>query len=148
MQKYEREIEELLERLETEAGSAPPRPIRRDQRAPHLPRRRRKSVVSSLRTFIARNAPNPSQMMLAGIAIIFFAWILPLGPLEQWARLFGALLFLGAIVLNLLGANRFGREEKTWRGRPVEPDPPSWGDMKARMQDSARDFKRRFRRRY
>jgi hypothetical protein len=86
--------------------------------------------------------------MAFGFGLLVLAWLLPLGRLEQWVQMAGVLLFLGAIVLGLLSGGRVGREEKTWRGRSLEPERPTWGEMKARMEDSARDFKRRFRRRY
>lgn len=148
MQKYEREIVELLEKLESEEVEAPPRPIRRD-RPPQLPRRRRRSVLSSLRSTIANSAPNPGQLMAIGLGIILLVWLLPLpAVVQQWLRMAGVLLFLGAIVIGLFNNNRMGRRDrKTWRGRPVEPEGPSWDEIKGRMGDSARDFRDRFRRR-
>lgn len=149
MQKYEREIEELLERLETEEGNAPPRPLRRD-RPPQLPRRRRTPVLSALRHTLARTAPNPGKLMAAGFGLVVLAWLLPLSAsIQNWVQMLGIILFLGAIVVGLLGGGRRTLyEEKTWRGRSVEPERESWDDVKARFADSTYSIRRWFRRRY
>ncbi|MBA2364247.1 MAG: hypothetical protein H0V86_12040 [Chloroflexia bacterium] len=150
MQKYEREIEELLERLETEEGNAPPRPLRRD-RPPQLPRRRRTPVLSALGNALSRYTPNSGQLMAAGFGLVVLAWLLPLpGVIDGWVKILGVILFLGAILVGLLGGGRGRRslyEEKTWRGRSVEPERESWDDIKARMADSTYSIRRWFRRR-
>lgn len=149
MQKYEREIEELLERLETEEGNAPPRPLRRD-RPPQLPRRRRTPVLAAIGQTLVRGVPNSGQLMLAGFGLVVLAWLLPLSPvLDGWVKILGVILFLGAIVAGLLGGGRHSPyEQKTWRGRSVEPERESWDDIKARMSESTYKLRRWFRRRY
>lgn len=145
MQKYEREIADLLERLESEQPE-PPRPIRRD-RPPNLPRRK-SSFGSSLRQALGVVRVSPSQLMVGGIGLVILSWLVPWSSLQQWVAVLGVLLFLGAIVISMVDRRGSSRPEKLWRGRPVEPDDRSWGDIKTQMSNAARDFKRRFRRRY
>lgn len=147
MQRYEREIDELLERLETEQPQGQPQTVRRE-RPPQLPRRRRTSVFSAVRGAIARYTPTAGQLMAIGIGLVLLAWLLPLGALGAWFRTLGVLLFLGALVVGFLRGGSGGRQDmKMWRGRPIDEPSPSWDELRTRMADTTRDFRRRFRRR-
>lgn len=146
MQKYEREIVELLERLESEETEAPPRPVRRDH-PPRLPRRRRTSVLSEVRRILARSAPDPGKLMLFGFGLVILAWLLPLGEFSPWLRMAGVVLFLGAFVIGFMNNSRGISEEKKWRGRSLEPERPSWDEFRSRMEESSQNFRRWFRRR-
>lgn len=149
MQKYEREIEELLEKLESQETQAP-RPVRRD-RPPNLPRRR-SSTGSSLQQVLRAIRVTPSQFVVAGLALVILSWIIPSGiasgGLKEWVAIIGVLLFLSAIVSSLFVRNRTNRPEKLWRGRSLEPEDKSWSDIRSQVGNAARDFRRRFRRRY
>ena len=86
--------------------------------------------------------------MTSGIGLLLLSWIIPTAGLKEVVAVLGVILFLLPIVNNLFGGNLGeARSEKTWRGRTVEPEDTSWGDLRARVEDSARDWKRRFRRR-
>ncbi len=150
MQKYEREIVELLEKLESEEADAPPRPIRRDY-PPRLPRKRRTSVLHEMRRLLVRRAPDPGKMMAAGFGLIILAWLLPLvlpiGALSSWLRIAGVVLFLGAFIVGFMNNSRGVSQDKKWRGRSLEPDRPAWDDLRTRIEDSGQNFRRWFRRR-
>lgn len=145
MQKYEREIEELLERLESQAPESP-RPIRRD-RPPNLPRRR-SPFTSSLRQAISAGVRSPAYFMPTGLGLVILSWILPNSTLQEWVAVIGVLLFLWPIVANIFDRNRPGPRQKTWRGRSLDPEEKSWNEIRDHLGSAARDFRRRFRRRY
>jgi len=98
--------------------------------------------------------PNPSlspaYYMTSGLALVVLSWIVPISGIRQWLAILGVLLFLWPIVANVFtrGAHTTGRPEKAWRGRSIESDDRSWGDIRRQMDGAARDFRRRFRRRF
>jgi hypothetical protein len=85
--------------------------------------------------------------MTTGLGLVILSWLLPDGLVKQLLVVLGVALFLWPIAVNLLGRNGGNRSEKTWRGRPVEPTPADWGEFRHRIEGSARDWRRRFRRR-
>ncbi len=148
MQKYEREIEDLLQKLESEEGHVT-RPPRRD-RPPQLPRRRQ-PMRSPFTALPKVSSLSSGQWMATGLGLVVLSRLLPesLPVVRQWLAIIGVLLFLWPIAHGLLTGGRGHREEKLWRGRSIESDDNSWGEIRARMESSVRDFKRRFsRRRY
>ncbi|MDQ3855504.1 MAG: hypothetical protein M3281_03825 [Chloroflexota bacterium] len=145
MQKYEREIAELLERLE-EQDRQTPGPVRRDH-PPQLPRRRA-PVRPRANPFRALSL-SPAASMMAGLGLVILSWIVPNATLQQWLAVLGVVLFLWPIVGNLFSRRSYGSHQtKTWRGRSLEPEERTWGEIRASMGNAARDFRRRFRRRY
>lgn len=142
MQKYEREIEDLLQKLETE-DSQGPRPMRRD-RPPQLPRPR-PTVVTPVRNSVRNVHVGAGHLMIAGLALLFASRMLP-GAAAEIVAVAGVLLFLWPIVGSMLTGGA-PREETRWRGRTIDADENSWGDVRSRLEDGAREFKRRFSRR-
>lgn len=145
MQKYEQEIAELLERLEADERSAPRR-VRRDL-PPQLPRRRN-PVLGRVRRLLAGRRVTSGRLMLGGLSLVVISLLVPNGPVQQALAILGALLFISPVISSLVGRRPAAPSEKMWRGRRLDDDDPSWSEVRSRMESSARDFRRRFRRRY
>lgn len=145
MNRYEQEIADLIEKLEEKEHQSP-RLYRRD-RPPQLPRRR-SSLGTIVRKVVNAVRLSPMHFMVIGLALVILSMFIRQHAVSQWMAIIGVVLFLCPIVVNLISRGSYGREEKMWRGRPVEPDETSWNELRNRMEHAAHDFKRRFRRRY
>ena len=120
--KLQREIEELLDRLD------------------HFPTRRpvwsrfTGSVSGAVRSFASlfRGLRLPrislGQILLAGIALIVIGYVLNPGDasVTRIVIVVGIVLFLGAFILSLRRQSR--APEKRWRGVPMEMGGPGSGD--------------------
>ncbi|TAK28610.1 MAG: hypothetical protein EPO21_22660 [Chloroflexota bacterium] len=122
--KYEREIEELLEQLE-----------RTDQFVPHKPPRRGQSRLARWTCKLRQNTSglriqlSPGWLMAAGVALMLLSIFLrPVlhgvsGPLG----LGGIALFFAAYLFAFRRQNTKYHREKRWRGRIIElPRRNSW----------------------
>ncbi len=147
MQKYEREIAELLEKLESEDQRSH-KHFRRD-RPPQLPRRR-SSLTSLLRRLGRALRLSPMHFLVGGLALVVISWLIPYHAVSRWVFVVGVLVFLWPIISSLLNISRPGRgDEKLWRGRRIdEPDEAPWSELRNRVEHAVHDFQRRFRRRY
>ena len=127
--KVQREIEELLDRLDNfvpeERLASKIRKRHRDTTGPGVIERgwRRLSHLSL------------GQVMLAGLAIIFRAWMLGsrmalLGSFTNPLMILGIVLVIGAFVLSVVNGDSRrtiagGRQEKRWRGQVIDYSEPS-----------------------
>ena len=111
--RYEDEIEQLLNELESEAPDAPVAPVDApppldDQPSPFAPTPRRSKAFIS-----------PTKLAIAGGALaiigLFVAKIM-------WLSLAGLVIMAGAIAWMFF--RRMGNQsQQYWRGRPIEPEP-------------------------
>ncbi len=133
--KFEREIEEILAKLDDDLpaeksdtqGGSPRSPVSLDKK------RQQRAKAERVRT--ARPSPfqnfNPTTLLFAGAAIMFGGLILSgfWGP-AIWASLAGVLLFIGAFFWSFRKAARPGgtpsRQGHYWRDRWID-DSPSGG---------------------
>lgn len=115
-QKYEREIDEILRRMDT--GPAPTgrvlTPLPPIERPP--PRRARFNWSGSVRVNIT-----PSTLMIGALSLAIVTyplqWVYP--PAVGAAGLVSAAMLIGAVLLSIFGARR-GGPSRTWRGQPME----------------------------
>src|SRR5581483_6599017 len=131
-ERYQREIEELLRRLD---GRPRPEPLSR-----RLSRRTagfRSGFQSALRSFLRR--PPVEQFMIASIALVLVSLILglpmfgALATVAYWTSILGLLFFVLAIGLSI--ANRRpsssggcgGGGDRYWRGQVIEYRPRNEG---------------------
>lgn len=112
--KFEREIEDLLNRLDKFPSQGPAYRVRRA--VAHR-------VLSLQRRIALRLARlSVSQIMLAGIALIFIGYFFRAGLPGIWYYLviLGLILFFTSFVISLLGGGRrSGSGRIYWRGRPA-----------------------------
>ena len=122
--KYEREIEELLEKLD-----------RSDQFVPQRPHRPRQSGFSRWIQTLRQNASgmriqlSPGWLMVAGAALMLFSIFLRpvLHGVVFSLGLAGLALFLAAYLFALRRQNTTFFREKRWRGQIIElPRRNSW----------------------
>ena len=121
-QKYEREIDEILERLERQGQQLPQQPLRRrDQpRWPRLPPVSTVSVRWTSGTWLALSLGLP---LLATL----LTSLVP--PFASWLVIAGILIFLSPLVLRFVAWSRQDRRP-TWRGRPMI-EMPNRGNSRA-----------------
>jgi hypothetical protein len=118
--KIQREIEDLLSRLDDLPAERKP-----------IPMRRRSRQASS---FVGGALANLSvrHVMIASLALIVFGFVAKKAypDFGQWTLIAGVLLFVTAIVLSAL--NRGGppapASEKRWRGQSMNLTGPTLGD--------------------
>lgn len=136
--RIEREIEEILERLEKK-GSAPARPqppegAGKDPIA-FTPRRRRRSVASRVASaFSFRLGVSPANLLFVGAGIMIVGFILATAwePFI-WLSLAGVGVFLFAFVWSFFrrpGTRTAGAPpERYWRGQRIDYDTPNPGPI-------------------
>ena len=114
--RVEREIEEIMAKLETPAPGRAPVRLRRSWRSRV---RRTLGRVPRPRTSLTRL--NAGSMMLWGIGLILAALLLRMvsAELTRWAVILGLILFFGAFVVGFLHEEpgSFGSGETYWRGQ-------------------------------
>jgi hypothetical protein len=117
--RIQREVEELLESLETNA----PKPTLSSRigdavRAPFraLSRARRNLSLPSI---------SAGQVLLAGVVLIVVAWVVG-GANDEWRWVLaaGVFLFIGAFIWSLRRQSR--PPEKYWRDKPLELQDRRW----------------------
>ena len=111
--RYEQEIEQLLNELETDAPEPSPAPADApppldDQPSPFAPRpRQRKAFIS------------PTKLAIAGGALALIGLFL---ARLMWLSLAGLVLMAAAVAWMFI--RRMGNQsQQYWRGRPIEPEP-------------------------
>lgn len=144
MHKYEREIADLIEKLESQDKHTTATHVR--GRPPQLPRKR-STLGNLLRRIASVIHLSPLTFMVAGLVIVLLSALIRQHSISQWLTIIGVVLFLWPIAANLISRGRSARDTKMWRGRVVEPDEPSWSELRTRMEHAAHDFRRRFRHR-
>lgn len=111
--RYEQEIEQLLNELESEVPEPPTAPADApppldDQPSPFTPRQRRPRILIS-----------PTKLAIAGGIVAAVGLVLVKIPMLSLA---GLLIMAGAVAWMFF--RRMGnRQQQYWRGRPVEPEP-------------------------
>ncbi|ACZ42183.1 hypothetical protein Tter_1275 [Thermobaculum terrenum ATCC BAA-798] len=149
MHKYEKEIEEIIARLESK--ESPRRTTSKTYRdiPPVLPRRRMSfSAIMNKVAGRLGSGLRDSELLISGVLLIFISSTLlsGLGVIQDWIAVIGAILFLLPSVFGALRWRPQDRPEKLWRGRPVDDSSP-WDNMIDRFNGSSRDFRDRFKRR-
>ena len=111
--RYEQEIEQLLNELETDAPEPTPAPADApppldDQPSPFAPRpRERKAFIS------------PTKLAIAGGVLALIGLFL---AKLMWLSLAGLVVMAGAVAWMFI--RRMGNQsQQYWRGRPIEPEP-------------------------
>ena len=111
-QRYEREIEEILRRMNVASL---------DRAA------QRRAVGRSWERLFqaliqAASAVQPSHLMVAGIVLAMMSYLLGrlMPGVVSWLGLLSLLLFVGAIALSVLRNSRRSRFHPGWRGRTLE----------------------------
>ena len=111
--RYEQEIEQLLNELETDAPEPSPAPADApppldDQPSPFAPRpRQRKAFIS------------PTKLAIAGGVLALIGLFL---ARLMWLSLAGLVLMAAAVAWMFI--RRMGNQrQQYWRGRPIEPEP-------------------------
>jgi hypothetical protein len=124
--KVQREIEELLDRLDNF--------VPEERLASKIRKKRRAETGAG---FIERGWNRVSrislgQAMLAGLAIILISWFFraPLGSLASPLMVVGITLVIGAFILSIVNGDSRrtiagGRPEKRWRGQVIDYSEPS-----------------------
>lgn len=145
--RIEREIEEILERLEKKgkvpAGPQPPSGAGREPIA-FTPRRRRRSIASRIASAFSLGMDmTPANLLFVGAGVMIVGFVLAtFWEPFIWLSLGGVGIFLFAFVWSFF--RRPGRRigappERYWRGQRIEYDAPHAGPITR--------FKRIFRRR-
>ncbi|GAB4326448.1 MAG: hypothetical protein Kow0010_09520 [Dehalococcoidia bacterium] len=145
--RIEREIEEILERLEKK-GNAParPQPPSGTGKDPIVfpPRRRRRSIASRIASGFTGNVTGltPANLLFVGAGVMIVGFVLATfwEPLI-WLSLAGVGTFLFAFVWSFFRrpGRPAGAPERYWRGQRIDYDTPHAGPITR--------FKRIFRRR-
>ncbi len=111
--RYEQEIEQLLNELESEVPDPPtvpadaPPPLD-DQPSPFTPRERRPRILIS-----------PTKLAIAGGVVAVVGLVLVKMPMLSLAG-----LLIMAVAVAWMFIRRMGnRQQQYWRGRPIEPEP-------------------------
>ncbi|MCL5264235.1 MAG: hypothetical protein M1343_03405 [Chloroflexi bacterium] len=119
MKKYEREIADLLDKMDKFIPDESP--SHRARRSFDRYIRRAMSAIPSWST-IASWDITPTSLMVASIAFAFAAALLSsiLRPAAPLASIASVALLLAAIILQALGRRR--RPERRWRGRVIDLD--------------------------
>ena len=116
-QKYEREIDEILRRLD----DGPARPQSGPRAVPTLEKIEPPKVVPIRRW----NAPriSPSTLMITALALAVLTAPLQhvYAPAVAWVGLAAVALLVASLGLSI-GKWRSGRPTRTWRGRSMEPE--------------------------
>ncbi len=132
--RVEREIEEILAKLDSDAGTSPKRPVpikSRRTRKPGGARRVRLAVPANF---------DPTTLLFAGAGIMVAGLVLASfwGPLI-WMSFAGVVVFLGAFVMSFFRPGRVttggpASRGHYWRDRYIEYVPPPTGGTIERMR--------------
>jgi hypothetical protein len=166
MKKYEREIREILEKMDTFVPETPPaekersrdrEPEREPRKRPvgvmppqPIPIRPRHSAFSRFNQWLAaHNVSFSFRLMLAGLGLVIAALIvheyLPaMSWLAQLLGALGALVFLSPVLFRFFrGRDLDSSGTDYWRGQPVDSTNFSWNSLRSwvggRRKKSSRD---------
>lgn len=129
--KVQREIEELLERLD---NFVPEERLAAKIRSRRKQSRRAEPAGPGQLDRLGKRLSRITlgQVMLVGLGCMLIGWLFggPLGPWSFWVTLTGIVLTVGAFVISLIngGGSRAtigGRVQKRWRGQVIEYGDPS-----------------------
>jgi len=128
--KVQREIEELLDRLDNF--------VPEERFVEKIKKRRRETDGPSpfvrVRSGIGRwlSRITLGHVLLFGIVLLLSAWLAPglFGGYARWATLLGLVITVGAFILSAIGWDSRRTiagpsSEKRWRGQPINYDEPS-----------------------
>ncbi len=155
MKKYEREIRELLDKLDTFVPDSPAtekerpkeREPEREVRRPRpvgvmppqpIPIRPRRSMMSRIGTWLTEHQIGMSlRLMLGGLGLVIVALIIrqytgsSLNWLSQLLAAAGAIVFLTPVLMRFFrGKSLDGDSTAYWRGQSVESEHFSWGSFR------------------
>jgi len=138
--KFEREIEDILNRLDKFPRRGPT----------YRARRAVSSIFTSLQQSIAARMTrlSLSQVMFAGIILIFVGYFFRAGLAPIWSYIVvaGLILFFAAFFSSFLGSRRtHGAGQIYWRGRPASAYSASGNSLAERLLDW---WRKRLRRRH
>ncbi|MDB5083030.1 MAG: hypothetical protein JWP00_4954 [Chloroflexi bacterium] len=157
MKKYEREIREILEKMDTFVPETPPaekeRSREREQeREPRkrpvgvmppqpIPIRPRRSALSRFNQWLAAHHISLSfRLMLGGLGLVIVALILleylpAMGWLAQLVGALGAFVFLSPVLLRFFRGRDLDSDSgnQYWRGQVVESENFSWNSLRTWM---------------
>lgn len=121
--KIQREIEDILSRLDDLPGERKPIPMRRRQR-------QAASFVDGLLAPLA--GLSIRHVMIGALALIMIGFFAGSAypDFGRWMLIAGIVLFISAIVLSALnrGGTSAPASEKRWRGQPINLEGPTLGD--------------------
>lgn len=123
--RIQREIEDILSKLDDLPAERKPIPMRRRQR-------QARSFADGL--FASLGGLSVRHVMIASLALIIIGFITGRAyhDFGQWTLIAGVVLFIAAIVLSALtrgrGAAPAPHVEKRWRGEPLDLEEPTLGD--------------------
>lgn len=144
-ERWEQEIDELLQRREAKLRREPVSRRVRRRSAPMM-----SGLSEAFRSFLRRTPVE--QFMIASLALVALAFLLNIFPgtlaLARWASLLSILLFVLAIALSVAGRRGQGPPgAKRWREREVGYG-SNYGQSQPTLWDSLRTWwrRRRFRR--
>ena len=131
--KIQREIEEILNRLDTFVP---------EERVTSRVRRRSSDAATSFGRAVIEPLARISlrQVMLAAVALILLGVIsMRAHPVGTWLLVAGVILFLTSFVLSFFSRGSSPKVGKRWRGQPMDLDEPSLGDrLRAWLQAKRR----------
>lgn len=155
MKKYEREIRELLEKMDAFVPDSPtPEKERIREREPEREREPRRPVISVMPTqqpipirprrtavqrlmkwFTDHQVNKGLQIMLAGLVLVILALIIRQNiPDAKWvAQIIGAIggiIFAGPVILRFLRGKDLDDGPKMWRGQQTETEDFSWSGLR------------------
>jgi len=122
--RIQREIEDILSRLDDLPAQRKPIPMRRRSRRPA-------SFGSNL--FAPLASMSIRHVMLAALALILVGFIAGHSHpvFGRWTLIAGVILFFTAIVMSMFnkgGGSTSHMPEKRWRGQPMDLSGPTFGD--------------------
>ncbi|MBN9391387.1 MAG: hypothetical protein J0I20_25375 [Chloroflexi bacterium] len=152
MKKYEREIREILEKMDTFVPDSPPaeKERNRDREPEREPRKRsvgvmppqpvpirpRRSATYRFNQWLTSHHIGFSfRLMLAGLGLVIVALIineyLPGMPwLAQLIGAIGAFVFVSPVLIRFFRGRDLDNDQKYWRGQVVESDSFSWSSLR------------------
>ncbi len=152
MKKYEREIREILEKMDTFVPENPPaeKERNRDREPEREPRKRsvgvmppqpvpirpRRSALSRFNQWLSAHQIGFSfRLMMAGLGLVIVALIIseyrPGMPwLAQLIGAIGAFVFVSPVLLRFFRGRDVDSGPQSWRGQVVESDHFSWNSLR------------------
>ena len=151
MKKYEREIREILEKMDTFVPESPPaekersrdrEPEREPRKRPvgvmppqPIPIRPRRSALSRFNQWLASHHVSLSfRLMLGGLGLVIVALIVNEYTSLTWvAQLIGAIgafVFISPVLLRFFRGKDLDGGAQYWRGQAVESDHFSWNSLR------------------